>query len=89
MLFKSTFFKFSKINFAIFFEPLGFVPESLVNSSPLAYGKYEIIDSHTANIVRINEKIEKMNYSSKLKERFIRNRYSSKSVEIKNNSNII
>ena len=71
-----------------FFEPLGFVPESLVNNSPLAYGKYEVIDSHTANIVRINEKVEKMNYSNQLKERFIRNRYSSKSIEIKNNSNI-
>jgi hypothetical protein len=71
-----------------FFEPLGFVPESLVKGSPLAYGKYEVIDSHTANIVRINETVEKMNYSNQLKERFIRNRYSSKSIEIKNNSNI-
>ena len=71
-----------------FFEPLGFVPESLAKSSPLAYGEYEVFDPHTANIVRIKEKVEKMNYSNQLRERFIRNRYSSKSIEIKNNSNI-
>ena len=71
-----------------FFEPLGFVPESLVKSSPLAYGKYEVIDSHTANIVRINEKVDIMNYSNQLKEKLVRNRYSSKSIEVKNNNNI-
>ena len=40
-----------------FFEPLGFTPDALVKSSPLAYGKSEIIDSHTANIIRINQKV--------------------------------
>lgn len=71
-----------------FFEPLGFVPESLVKSSPLAYGKYEVIDSHTANIVRIKEKVDQMNYSNQLKETLFRNRYTPKSIEIKNNSNL-
>ncbi len=71
-----------------FFQPLGFVPESLVNSSPLAYGKSEIIDSHTANIIRINQKVEKMNYSNQLKDELIRNKYSSRSIEIKNNNNL-
>ena len=71
-----------------FFEPLGFVPDSLVRSSPLAYGKTEIIDSHTANIIRINQKVEKLNFSNQLKENFIKNRYSARSIEIKNNSNI-
>ena len=43
----------------------------------------------TANTIRIiNQKVEKMNYASQLKENFIKNRYSSKSIEIKNNSNI-
>ena len=71
-----------------FFEPLGFVPESLVKSSPLAYGKYEVIDSHTANIVRIKEKVDQMNYSNQLRETLFRNRYTPKSIEIKNNSNL-
>ena len=71
-----------------FFEPLGFTPDSMVRGSPLAYGKSEIIDSHTANIVRINQKVQKMNYANQLKENFIKNRYSSRSIEIKNNSNI-
>jgi len=71
-----------------FFEPFGFTPDSLVKSSPLAYGKSEIIDSHTANIIRINQKVEKMNYSNLLKEELIKNRYSSRSIEIKNNSNL-
>mgnify|MGYP007000062105 CR=1 len=35
-----------------------------------------------------NEKVEKINYSNQLKERFIKNKYSSKSIEIRNNSNI-
>ena len=71
-----------------FFEPLGFTPDSLVKSSPLAYSKSDITDSHTANIIRINQKVEKMNYSNQLKEEFIKNRYSSRSIEIKNNSNL-
>jgi hypothetical protein len=71
-----------------FFEPLGFIPDSMVKGSPLAYGKSEIIDSHTANIIRINQKVEQMNYANQLKENFIKNRYSSRSIEIKNNSNI-
>jgi hypothetical protein len=71
-----------------FFEPLGFTPDSMVKGSPLAYGKSEIIDSHTSNIIRINQKVEKMNYANQLKENFIKNRYSSKSIELKNNSNI-
>ena len=29
-----------------------------------------------------------MNYANQLKENFIKNRYSSRSIEIKNNSNI-
>jgi len=72
-----------------FFEPLGFVPESLAKNSPLAYGNYEVIDSHTANIVRIKEKVDQMNYSNQLKETLFRNRYKPKSIEIKNNSNLI
>ena len=72
-----------------FFEPLGIIPDSLIKGSPLAYGNYNVIDYHSANIIKINENVDKLNYSNKLKEDFFRNRYSTKSIEIKNNSNLL
>ena len=40
------------------------------------------------SLVRIKEKVDQMNYSNQLKETLFRNRYTPKSIEIKNNSNL-
>ncbi len=72
-----------------FFEPLGFTPTELLSSSPLAYGKSNILDVHEANIIGVNQKVEYMNYVNNLKDEYLLNKFSPKSIEFRNNSNLL
>ena len=68
---------------------LGIVPKSLLEGSPLAYGNKDIIDLHKAKIIGVNQNVDKINYSNRLKEKLISKRYSFSSIEMRNNSNLI
>ncbi len=70
-----------------FLEPLGFTPNSFQNLSPLAYKKNFLLDKHSANIIAVNQKVDKINYFNDLRKDLTNKRFSSKVIEMKNNSN--
>ena len=70
-----------------FFEPLGFTPNSFQNLSPLAYKKNFLLDKHSANIISVKQKVDKINYFNDLKLDITKKRFSTKVIEMRNNSN--
>ncbi len=71
-----------------FLQPLGFTPDSFERLSPLAYKKNFLLDSHSANFIAVSKKVDKINYLNDLKIKLANKRYSFKSIEMRNNSNI-
>ena len=55
----------------------------------MAYGKSNILDVHEANIIGVNQKVEYMNYVNNLKDEYLLNKFSPKSIEFRNNSNLL
>tara|TARA_X000001036_G_C20649142_1_gene794247 strand:- start:1188 stop:1685 length:498 start_codon:yes stop_codon:yes gene_type:complete len=78
-----------RLNDSGFFEPLGFTPGTIKSLSPLAYENNFILDKHTANIISVNEKLDELNYLNNVNKNLFLNRYSSKSIESRNNSNFL
>ena len=72
-----------------FFEPFGILPDGLIEGSPLAYGNYKPVDSHTSKIIGVNQNLDYLNHSRNLRENYLNNKFSNSSVEIRNNSNLI
>ena len=70
-----------------FLDPLGFTPDSIKNLSELAYKKNFLLDKHDANIIAVNQKIDKLNYLNNVEKSLINKKYSSKMIEFRNNNN--
>ena len=70
-----------------FFDPFGLTPDSIESLSKLAYKKNFLLDKHDANIIAVNQKIDKLNYVNNLENNLIKNKYSSKMIEFRNNNN--
>lgn len=72
-----------------FFEPFGILPDRLIEASPLAYGSYKPIDSHTSKIIGVKQNLDYLNHTRNLRENYLNNKFSNSSIEIRNNSNLI
>ena len=70
-----------------FMQPIGLIPKSISNMSPLAYENDFYIDSHNANILAINNQIEKINHTNELKQSLFKSKFSVQSLESRNKSN--
>ena len=71
-----------------FLQPLGFTPNSFTKLSPLAYKKNYLLDSHSANVIAVSQKVEKLNYYNDLKMKLAKRRYSARAIEIRGKKNI-
>ena len=78
-----------KLNDSGFFEPLGFTPSTIKSLSPLAYEKSFILDKHTANVISVNERLDELNYLNNLNQKLSLDKYTSKSIESRNNANLL
>ena len=72
-----------------FLEPLGYIPESFQKLSPLVYKNNYILDKHSANIIAVNQNVDKINYLNDLKSELAIRRYSVNSIEMRNNKNLL
>ena len=70
-----------------FLDPLGFTPESIENLSKLAYKKNFLLDKHDANIISVNQRVDKLNYLNDLEKSLFNKKYSSRMIELRNNNN--
>ncbi len=70
-----------------FLEPFGLTPNTFKELSPLAYKKKFLLDKHSANIIAVNQKVDEINYFNDLRKNMMNKRYSTKVIEMKNNSN--
>ncbi|MBS91783.1 MAG: hypothetical protein CMM95_01840 [Rickettsiales bacterium] len=70
-----------------FMEPLGLVPDTIHNLSPLAYKNPYSINSHNAEILAVKSQSSKLNLINKYKNDLAKQRFSVKSIELRNNSN--
>ena len=70
-----------------FMEPLGLVPDTILNLSPLAYKNPYSINSHNAEILAVKEKSNKLNILNKIKNDLTEQKFSVRSIELRNNSN--
>ena len=51
------------------------------------YKKNFLLDKHDANIIAVNQKIDKLNYLNNVEKSLINKKYSSKMIELRNNNN--
>ncbi len=70
-----------------FLDPLGLTPDSIENLSKLAYKKNFLLDKHDANIIFVNQRVDKLNYLNNLEKSFFNKKYSSRMIELRNNNN--
>ncbi len=70
-----------------FMEPLGLMPESIHNLSPLAYQNNFQINKYNANAYAVGEKVENLNMINDYKIQISKNRFSVGSIESRNNFN--
>jgi len=70
-----------------FMEPLGLVPDTILNLSPLAYKKSYSINSHNAKILAVKDQSNKLNLLNKFRNELAEQKFSVKSIELRNNSN--
>tara|TARA_B100000886_G_scaffold82037_1_gene53415 strand:+ start:297 stop:770 length:474 start_codon:yes stop_codon:yes gene_type:complete len=70
-----------------FLDPLGLTPDSIENLSKLAYKKNFLLDKHDANIIFVNQRVDKLNYLNNLEKSFLNKKYSSRMIELRNNNN--
>ena len=70
-----------------FLDPFGLTPESIQNLSKLAYKKNFLLDKHDANIISVNQRVDKLNYLNNLDKSLINKKYSSRMIELRNNNN--
>ena len=68
-------------------DPLGFTPNSIENLSKLAYKKNFLLDKHDANIIAVNQRVDKLNYLNNLEKNLMNKKYSSRMIELRNNNN--
>ena len=70
-----------------FMEPLGLMPESIHNLSPLAYKDNFIINKYNASAYAVGEKIENLNMFNDFNVQAAKNPFSLRSIESRNNFN--
>ena len=70
-----------------FMEPLGLMPESIHNLSPLAYKDNFLINKYNANAYVVGEKIENFNMLNDYNTKIAKNPFSVRSIESRNNFN--
>ena len=70
-----------------FMEPLGLMPESIHNLSPLAYKDNFIINKYNASAYAVGEKIENLNMLNDFNVEAAKNSFSFRSIESRNNFN--
>tara|TARA_Y100001954_G_C15460660_1_gene430688 strand:- start:156 stop:629 length:474 start_codon:yes stop_codon:yes gene_type:complete len=70
-----------------FLDPLGLTPDSIENLSKLAYKKNFLLDKHDANIISVNQRVDKLNYLNNLEKSLFNKKYSSRMIEFRNNNN--
>ena len=71
-----------------FFEPFGYAPNSLEKLSPLAYKDNYILDKHSANIIAVNQKVDRINYLNELNSELLTRKFSFSSIEARNSNNL-
>jgi len=70
-----------------FMEPLGLMPESIHNLSPLAYKDNFIINKYNASAYAVGEKIENLNMFNDFNVEAAKKPFSIRSIESRNNFN--
>ena len=70
-----------------FMEPLGLMPDTINNLSPLAYKNPYSINSHNAQILAVKDQSNKLNLLNKLNNQLAEKKFSVKAIELRNNSN--
>ncbi len=70
-----------------YLSPIGLVPDSINNLSPLAYKNNFNFSLHDAKVVSVNAKVDQMNIINDYKRSLANNKFSFKSIELRNNSN--
>ena len=70
-----------------FMEPLGLMPESIHNLSPLAYKDNFLINKYNASAYAVGEKIENLNMLNDFNVEAAKNSFSFRSIESRNNFN--
>ena len=53
-----------------FMEPIGLMPDTIENLSPLAYMKNFIVNSHNAKVYDVSQKVDKINMLNDYKKRY-------------------
>ena len=70
-----------------FLDPLGLTPDSIENLSKLAYKNNFLLDKHDANIIFVNQRVDKLNYLNNMEKSLLNKKYSSRMIELRNNNN--
>ncbi len=70
-----------------FMDPLGLMPESINNLSPLAYKDNFLINKHNASAYAIGENIDNLNMLNDFQIKTAKNPFSVQSIESRNNFN--
>ncbi len=70
-----------------FMEPLGLMPESIHNLSPLAYKDNFLINKYNASAYAVGEKVENLNMLNDFNVEAAKNSFSLRSIESRNNFN--
>ena len=68
-------------------EPLGLMPESIHNLSPLAYKDNFLINKYNASAYAVGEKVENLNMLNDYNIETAKNPFSVQSIEFRNNFN--
>ena len=68
-------------------EPLGLMPESIHNLSPLAYKDNFLINKYNASAYAVGEKIENLNMLNDFNIEAAKNSFSFRSIESRNKFN--
>ena len=70
-----------------FMEPLGLMPESIHNLSPLAYKDNFLINKYNASAYAVGEKVENLNMLNDYNIEIAKDPFSVQSIESRNNFN--
>tara|TARA_X000000368_G_C22774142_1_gene598519 strand:- start:212 stop:688 length:477 start_codon:yes stop_codon:yes gene_type:complete len=70
-----------------YLSPIGLVPDSINNLSPLAYKNNFNFSPYDAKVFSVNAKVDQMNIINDYKRSLANNKFSFKSIERRNNSN--
>ena len=70
-----------------FLSPLNLTPDSIKNLSPLGYNEQFSINNHNADILAVKARVDEINFVNNYKNQIMKDKFSSKSIEFRNNGN--